>query len=76
MNKNDLLKISPIPCKFKLGDKVKYTNDYGVEWIMVVIGFSTDLMKHNMFIHTDFPEGSHHGAAWWCPKRENSLEIA
>jgi hypothetical protein len=81
MKKQGLLKQSPMPCNFKVGDKVTYTNDFGVVWKdMVVIGFSDDpdsCRKYGRFVHTDFlPKASHHGAAWWAPCSPDSLALA
>lgn len=63
-----LLKEPPIPCDFKVGDKVSFTNEYGITFKgYTVIGFAP-LEDHfnGRFIHLD-------KEAWWFPKKPESL---
>ena len=58
-----------IKCKFKLGDKVTFTNQYGVEFKdKTIIGFSHDgdLHKYGNHIHIDTD-------AYWFPHKEEEL---
>lgn len=73
MSKEDLLKLPPIECDLKVGDKVIYTNDNGVEFDMIVIGFSEDpyFLARGMFIHLT-PDNEHEGA-WWFPHKRKEL---
>ena len=78
--KDSLLKVPPIPCIFKAGDKVSFTNVNGVLFKdMVVIGFSEDpvsFKKFGRFIHVDFlPCSANRGAAWWAPHSLEGLKL-
>lgn len=58
----------PIPCDFIRGDKVTYTNDYGVEWKgLRVIGFS-DTVQNGRFIHLDMD-------CHWVPVKADRLKL-
>lgn len=66
---------SPIPCDFKVGDRVIYTNDYGVEFENVVFGFTRkphyvperpDIEPRFVYVHWD---------CWWFPARASSLRL-
>ena len=64
----------PQPTQFRLGDKVIFTNDYGVQFEEEVIGYSkTDPMytKYGHFIHLLPTNGTEE--AFWYPHRENQL---
>ena len=74
LGKLELDQISPIPCKYKAGDRVIYTNPAGIQWDMKVIGFSTP--SFDRFIHLDFhAESNSSGAAWWSPHKEKDLKL-
>ena len=66
---NNMVNVPPRPCDFKVGDFVKFTNDYGVEFILHrVIGFTKiEDELHGRFVHidTDSP---------WFPVKPESLE--
>ena len=71
---SDMVDTPPIPCDFKVGDAVIYTNDYGVQFDQVVRGFAAE--PHGpkdcpypvapRFIYT-------HKGAWWFPVSAESL---
>ena len=54
----------PIQCDFKIGDKVIYTNDYGVKFNMEVIGFSETINDYGQFIHLAYSQTDYSGCAW------------
>lgn len=58
----DMVDTPPIPCPFKVGDEVIYTNDYGVKFRFKVRGFTRELHEWNhgrfVYIFTD---------CWWFP---------
>lgn len=58
----------PVSCDFKVGDKVIFTNYYGVEFELKVIGFSkdNDLFKYGNFIHLN-------SGAYWFPHKPSEL---
>ena len=70
---DDLVATSPVPCDFKLGDRVVFTNDYGVSFDLVVRGFAAE--PHNadrpdwpqrfVYVFTD---------AWWFPTSPEKLK--
>ncbi|WP_371436300.1 hypothetical protein [Polaromonas sp.] len=58
---------SPVPCEFKVGDLVTFTNDYGVVFPdMIVTGFSPTV-EHGRFVYFD-------ASAWWFPVSPASLK--
>ena len=64
----------PQPTQFKLGDKVIFTNDFGIEFEEEVIGYSKyDPMytRYGHFIHIIPTSGLEE--AFWYPHRENQL---
>lgn len=65
----------PVPCQFKIGDHVIFTNDYGVEFEEYVIGFTPepDPALRNGFIHLATNPESESGSAWWYPHHEQCL---
>ena len=74
LEKLKLSQISPIPSKYKIGDRVIFTNIYGIQWDMKIIGFSAP--SFGRFIHLDFHEESNSsGAAWWSPHAEKDLKL-
>lgn len=63
---------SPIPCPFKVGDDVIYTNDQGCEYRKKVIGFTPEPAIFGddvrfVYVHTD---------CWWMPVALRSLRAA
>lgn len=69
----ELQAIPPTNCKFKVGDVVTYTNDFGVSFEgNTVIGFSKPdhpLSKYGNSIHLDFD-------CYWMPIKPESLCLA
>ena len=65
-----LERVPPVPCSFKVGDKVTFTNPAGIKFSgHKVIGFSTvEDMFHGRFIHLDYD-------CFWFPAKPESLEI-
>ena len=60
---------APVPCDIKIGDIVKYTNDYGVTFPEeTVIGFSKKTQSWGGFIHLSKD-------AWWYPVSRKSLTM-
>lgn len=58
----------PIPCEFKVGDIVTYTNDYGVEFSnKVVTGFASEV-EYGRFVYID-------NDSWWFPHSPESLTL-
>ena len=70
--KHGLKPVPPFPCEFSIGDKVIFTNDNGITFEMVVIGFAENDNFYGRFIHTirDTWEGS----AGWFPHHPSQLE--
>lgn len=65
--KKELSQRPPVPCDFKVGDKVIFKNDYGVEFELTVLGFSNGtILKNGAFIHLD-------GGAYWFPHLPDCL---
>jgi hypothetical protein len=66
----DICKVSPIPCDFKPGDKVTFTNEYGVIFPgRTVIGFRESIdpdFLPDRFILLD-------GDAYWFPHKISEL---
>lgn len=73
----NLLSESPLPCDFKKGDKVIYTNDAGIEFEMIVVGFTDrkdwpeDYLP-GRFINISQNETGE-GSAWWFPHKPSEL---
>lgn len=67
---NRMVNESPMPCDFKIGDIVKFTNDYGVEFgPHKVLGYTTpEDVLHGRFIHIDTD-------APWFPVKPESLTL-
>lgn len=63
-----------IPCGFKLGDRVTYTNDYGVSFPHVVIGFAVDDSFAGRSIYHIPVNGSWDDAGWF-PCRPDNLKL-
>lgn len=62
-----LAKEPPIACDLRVGDKVTFTNDYGVIFPdMTVRGFDHEAEEGDRFIYTD-------SDAWWFPHTRAQL---
>ena len=69
--KDNLLDVSPVPCKFKRGDSVTFTNEYGVKFYnLKVVGFDTPSSDYlrGRFIHLNT-------SSYWFPHHESELSI-
>lgn len=61
----------PVPCDFKVGDCVTFTNEFGVSFPgMIIIGFADDDSLYGRFIHLAGPE---YPGAFWFPHRPEEL---
>ncbi len=61
----------PSPCSFKVGDRVTFTNEFGVSFrAMRVIGFANDDSFYGRFIHIVGPD---HPGAYWFPHAPSEL---
>lgn len=61
----------PIPCDFKVGDRVTFTNEFGVSFPgRVIIGFAADDSFNGRFIHFT---GIDHPGAYWFPCKPDEL---
>lgn len=60
----------PVPCDFKLGDPVIFTNDAGLKFAHTIRGFSK---KVEAFDHGRFVYIFHDTDAWWFPVGPESL---
>lgn len=67
---HDLSDVPPVPCDFKLGDRVIFTNDAGLKWEHTIRAFSKQLPERDWgrFVHI-FP----YTDAWWFPVSPDSL---
>ena len=65
---NEMVNNPPRPCDLKIGDTVKFTNDYGVEFEPhKIIGFTKPEHElHGRFVHIDTD-------APWFPVKPESL---
>lgn len=69
--KRDLVDFPPVgPCQFQVGDKVTFTNEYGVSFPgKIITGFARESDTfHGRFIHTA-------GEAYWFPSRPDELTL-
>lgn len=64
----------PVACKFKLNDRVIYTNKQGAEFEQTIIGFSADDTFQGRFIHAI--RETWEGSAGWFPHHPNELQPA
>jgi len=64
-----LCKEPPVPCDFKIGDRVIFTNEAGIEYDCDVVGFSKDTSFYGRFIHHVSHGTDGNGNAWWFPNR-------
>jgi len=67
--KESILQESPVPCNFKVGDKVTFTNDYGVSFNgRHIIGFEEKGKEsYGRTIYLD-------GDSYWFPVKPESLK--
>ncbi len=68
---HDMQPTPPVPCKFAVGDRVIYTNDYGAEFTKTVRGFSgteQSLYKYGRFVYLDMD-------CWWMPVSPSRLKL-
>ena len=64
----DAQRDSPVPCEFKLGDPVTFTNEYGATFPNhIVAGFSPTVEGLGRFVYLDFD-------CWWFPVNPDSLQ--
>lgn len=69
--KENLSGTPPCNCSFKVGDRVNYTNDYGIEFIdKLVIGFAKEIHIPGRFIHL-----SGNASPYWMPVSPDSLTL-
>lgn len=66
----DIQEMPPIPCEFKMGDIVTFTNDYGVKFHnRLVRGFGKlSESDHGRFVYLDKD-------SWWFAVNPNQLSI-
>ena len=67
-----------VPCGFKIGDRVEYTNDNGVKFDdEIVIGFANDANFYGRFIHLSpgLTEAGEPRDAWWFPHKPSDLRL-
>lgn len=66
----DMVPHPPVPCDFKVGDAVTYTNDYGVQFDRFVRGFSAvpTFLAGPAFVYLD-------SDCWWMPVPAQSLAL-
>lgn len=72
----DLLETAPIECEYKIGEKVIYTNDYGLEFEVVIVGFSADEVmfgKYGKFIHFVVDLSNPRSSAYWMPHKKSDF---
>ena len=68
---SELSQTPPVPCDFKVGDVVTFTNEFGVEFEdRTVMGFASNAKFHGRFIHLGPPTD-----AYWFPCRPNQLKV-
>ncbi len=63
--------VPPVPCEFKVGDKVTFTNEYGISFPgNVIVGFATaEEMWSDHFIYLD-------NDCYWFAKTPDSLSLS
>jgi hypothetical protein len=57
----DMTDVPPVPCEFRAGDIVTYTNDYGVKFRARVRGFKHKLRSYTDSVGLLNPDGSSAG---------------
>lgn len=65
----------PVPCEFTLGERVVFTNEYGLSFDCQIIGFADEVEDFNGgFIHLiRHGKTSENGSAWWFPHAPSEL---
>ena len=64
---SELSQTPPVPCDFKVGDVVTFTNEFGVEFEdRTVMGFASNAKFYGRFIHLS-------NDAYWFPVRPDEL---
>jgi hypothetical protein len=61
-----MVREAPVPCAFKVGDEVVFTNDYGVKFDLTIRGFAKEVHGFGRFVYV-FTD------AWWFPVEPSSL---
>lgn len=65
----DAQQTPPVPCDFKLGDKVTFTNDNGVAFAgLAVTGFGPAVEGNGRFVYLD-------KESYWFPVQPESLQL-
>jgi hypothetical protein len=65
----DMQSAPPVPCKFKAGDRVTFTNDQGVRFPgKTVRGFTPEVILQGRFIYLDLD-------CWWFPVKPENLRL-
>jgi len=59
---------------FAIGDRVIFTNDYGLKFDMDIIGFSESTSFYGRFIHLVRHKQNESGSAWWFPHLPSELK--
>ena len=63
----DAQRTPPVPCDFKVGDKVAFTNDFGITFSdLIVTGFTPTVEGQGRFIYLD-------KECWWFAVTPGSL---
>lgn len=63
----NLSAVPPKPCNLQVGQRVTFTNEYGVSFPgRTVIGFANDDSFYGRFVHLD-------SDCYWMPKQPGSL---
>lgn len=66
--RTQLVDTPPVPCDFRVGDIVTYTNDQGVAFKgRRITGFARDNSFYGRFVHLE-------GGAYWFPAHPDSLK--
>lgn len=68
-----LKQFPPVPCLFKLNDRVIFTNDNGASFEQTIIGFSSDDSFQGRFVHAI--SETWEGSAGWFPHHPKSLKL-
>lgn len=63
----------PEPTEYRIGQRVIFTNEYGLKFEMEVVGFAKDSSFQGRFIHTIRAGTDGSGSAWWFPHRPSEL---
>jgi plastocyanin len=67
---SDMTDTPPVPCAFKVGDKVTFTNDNGVAFHNHTIrGFTKEVTSWGAFIY-------HCTDAWWHPSKPENFKLS